>query len=106
MAAALETIDTMITTDLEPPEARGWLVASADRVLQPLGLRRRETATAAIYRPEPRRPLAAWAVRRLRGEELTISFHSQGEGTLVHVKGRLSEREHEQVSDLVQTWAA
>lgn len=88
----MQPIDLATTVQQPLPEARAQLLERRDPRLRGLGLTPHATANAVEYRPKVAWPIV-WAVRRLQGERVTLTFEQQTPTTTsVQARGRLRDR--------------
>lgn len=95
----MKTIDLTVTVDGPVTDAHSRILDRVDQLLRSAGFNGHEHLGALEYRPKFTVPAIIWAVRRLRHEQVTVTFEEQGRVTEVRAFGRLADRAYAKVNE-------
>lgn len=98
----MKPIDDAVTIGGQVPEAQARIVDSVGPRLRALGFASRQRADAVDYLPKFSWPIGLWALRRMQGEHVTITFDPQGAATEVRAVGKLRDRAHAEVTEALR----
>jgi hypothetical protein len=97
----MKPVDLAVTVNQPAQQAQDRILDRVGPGLRALGFTEHAQPGVAEYRPRFIGLVIVWAVRRLRGEHLTLTFEQRGRATEVRAAGRLRNRDHAEFTDML-----
>lgn len=98
----MKPIDDAVTIGAQVSQAQARIADRVSPRLDALGFASSRRDGALEYRPKFSWPMGLWALRRLQGEHVTITFDPQGTATEVRAVGKLRDRAHAELTEALR----
>jgi hypothetical protein len=96
----MKSIELSLTVDRPIREAQDQVLGEIDPLLR-TGYTSRRTGDTVEYRPKFIGLPLLWVIRRIQGDQVTFTFERRGSATEVRILGRLRNRRHAELTEVL-----